>query len=43
MHPPEQISAIATEAFIYGYPVVDNHNVIYMYVLDRQSKEYKAR
>jgi len=38
----EQISAIAKEAFIYGYPIVDNHNVIHQYVLDRSSKEYKA-
>lgn len=38
----EQISAIAKEAFIYGYPIVDNHNVINNYVLDKQSKEYKA-
>ncbi len=38
----EQITAIAKEAFIYGYPIVDNHNVIHQYVLDKQSKEYKA-
>jgi len=30
------------EAFIYGYPIVDIHNVIHQYVLDRSSKEYKA-
>ena len=42
MHPPEQISAIAKEAFIYGYPVVDNHHVIHQYVLDKHSAEYKA-
>lgn len=38
----EQISAIAKEAFIYGYPIVDNHNIIYQYVLDKSSREYKA-
>lgn len=38
----EQISEIAKEAFIYGYPIVDNHHVIHQYVLDKQSKEYKA-
>lgn len=37
-----QISAIAKEVFIYGYPIVDNHHVIHQYVLDKQSKEYKA-
>ncbi len=42
MHPPEQISAIAKEAFIYGYPIVDNHHVIHQYVLDKHSAEYKA-
>ena len=42
MHTPEQISAIAKEAFIYGYPVVDNHHIIHQYVLDKHSAEYKA-
>ena len=36
------ISTVAKEAFIYGYPIVDNHNVIHKYVLDRENKEYKA-
>ena len=38
----EQIIAVAKEAFIYGYPIVDNHNVIHQYVLDKNSNEYKA-
>jgi hypothetical protein len=38
----EQISEIAKEAFIYGYPIVDNHHVIHQYALDKSSKEYKA-
>jgi hypothetical protein len=42
VYPVEQISAIAKDAFIYGYPIVDNYNVIYKYVLNKQSKEYKA-
>jgi len=37
-----EISNIAQEAFIYGYPVVDNHNVIHKYALDENSGEYKA-
>jgi hypothetical protein len=37
-----EISAIAQEAFIYGYPIVDAHNVIHKYVLDRRSPEYKG-
>ncbi len=36
------IAAIAAEAFLYGYPIVDNYNVIDKYVLDRHSGEYKA-
>lgn len=42
MSSTEQISVIAKEAFIYGYPIVDNHNVIHKYVLDKGNKEYKA-
>ena len=38
----EQVTAIAREAFIYGYPIVDNHNVIHKYVLDTGRPEYKA-
>lgn len=42
MIPSEQISPIAKEAFIYGYPIVDNHNIIHQYVLEKHSTEYKA-
>ena len=38
----EQVLAIAKEAFIYGYPIIDNQNVIHKYVLDQGNKEYKA-
>ena len=38
----EERSIIARDAFIYGYPVVDSHNVIHKYVLDTRSAEYKA-
>ena len=38
----EQLTNTAKEAFIYGYPTVDNHNIIHQYVLDKHSKEYKA-
>jgi hypothetical protein len=38
----DQTTSIAKEAFIYGYPIVDNHNIIHQYVLDKHSKEYKA-
>lgn len=38
----ETVAEIAQDAFIYGFPVVDNHNVINKYVVDRDSGEYKA-
>lgn len=36
------ITAIAQEAFIYGYPIVDGYNVLHKYTLDKASGEYKA-
>jgi hypothetical protein len=38
----ETISAIAQEAFIYGYPMVDLYSILYKYVADPASPEYKA-
>jgi len=38
----QDITAIAREAFIWGYPVVDNYSILYNYALDPQSPEYKA-
>ena len=38
----ETISAIAREAFIYGYPMVDLYNILYKYAGDPMSAEYKA-
>jgi len=34
--------AIAKEAYIYGYPMVDNYRVQYAYFVDRESPEFKA-
>lgn len=34
--------AIAKEAYIYGFPVVDNYRVQHAYFVDRKSKEFKA-
>ncbi len=34
--------AIAKEAYIYGYPMVDNYRVQYAYFVNQQSPEYKA-
>ena len=38
----QQTVEIAQEAFIYGYPMVDMYNILYKYVVDTSSPEYKA-
>ena len=35
-------TALAKEAFIYGYPTVDLYNILYQYVADPAAPEYKA-
>src|SRR5512139_1380769 len=37
-----QIVDIAEQAFIYGYPMVDLYNILFKYVADTSSPEYKA-
>ncbi|WP_216909326.1 DUF1254 domain-containing protein [Synechococcus sp. CCY 0621] len=39
---PAQVRAIAKEAYVYGYPMVDNLRVQYAYFTDQSSPEYKA-
>lgn len=39
---PEEARAIAKEAYVYGYPMVDNLRVQYAYFTDRSNPEYKA-
>jgi len=39
---PAEIRAIAKEAYIYGYPMVDNCRVQYSYFTDKGNPEYKA-
>jgi hypothetical protein len=39
---PEQVRAIAKEAYIYGFPIVDNYRVNYAYFVDKQNPEYKG-
>jgi len=34
--------AIAKEAYVYGFPIVDNYRILYSYFADPQSKEFKA-
>lgn len=38
----EEARAIAKEAYIYGFPMVDNLRVQYSYFSDKENQEYKA-
>lgn len=39
---PDQARAIAKEAYIYGFPMVDSYRVQYSYFVNTQSPEYKG-
>jgi hypothetical protein len=39
---PEEARAIAREAYIYGYPMVDSYRIQYAYFVDKNDKSYKA-
>ncbi len=39
---PADARAIAKEAYIYGFPLVDSYRILYSYFVDRSSPEYKA-
>jgi hypothetical protein len=39
---PAEARAIAKEAAIYGFPLVDNYRIQYSYFVDRSSPEFKA-
>ena len=39
---PETARAIAKEATIYGFPMVDNYRVLYSYFVDKGGPEYKG-
>ena len=38
----EQARAIAKEAYIWGFPMVDNYRVMYSYFVDKDDPEYKG-
>src|SRR5215471_7446213 len=40
--PPTEARAIAKEAYVYGFPLVDHYRIQYAYFVDTQDKEYKA-
>lgn len=39
---PKDAQAIAAEAYVYGFPIVDNYRVMSAYFIDRKSPEYKG-
>src|SRR5258707_10335891 len=39
---PNEARAIAKEAYIYGFPLVDSYRIQYGYFVDRQNPEFKA-
>jgi hypothetical protein len=39
---PAEARAIAKEAYIYGFPMVDSYRIQYAYLVDRDNPEFKA-
>lgn len=39
---PDEARAIAKEAYIYGYPMVDSYRIYYSYFVDSNDPEFKA-
>jgi hypothetical protein len=39
---PGQARAIAKEAYVYGFPMVDDYRVMYSYFVDKDDAEYKG-
>src|SRR5437762_1767785 len=39
---PAEARAIAKEAYIYGFPIVDNYRIQHAYWVDRANPEYKG-
>jgi hypothetical protein len=39
---PEEARAIAKEAYVYGFPLVDNYRIMYAYYVDTANPEYRG-
>src|SRR5437773_1856863 len=39
---PTEARAIAKEAYVYGFPLVDSYRIQYSYFVDKQNPEFKA-
>lgn len=40
---PAEARAIAKEAYVYGFPMVDGYRILYAYFVDQDGPEFKAR
>lgn len=38
---PDEARAIARDAYIYGFPLVDNYRIQFAYFVDKNGPEYK--
>src|SRR3990172_2594061 len=39
---PEEAAEIATDAYIYGFPLVMNYGTMYEYFIDKSAPQYKC-
>lgn len=39
---PEEARSIATEAYTYGFPMIDSYRIFYAYYIDKTDPEYKG-
>ena len=39
---PEEARAIAKEAYVYGFPLVDGYRILHTYSVDRDNPDYKG-
>jgi hypothetical protein len=39
---PEQVQAIAADAYVYGFPMVMNYKTMYQYAVNTENPEYKG-
>lgn len=39
---PAEVRAIAKDAYVYGFPMVDSYRIQYAHFVDRENPEFKA-
>ena len=40
---PSEARAIAKDAYVYGFPIVDSYRIQHSFFVDRDSPEFKGR